>query len=146
MSKKPVPARRPAPLSGTPATIPAGTPIKVQGKPHSKGGIKVRAIDSNGSNVAGYYGHIRRRVGDVFVVVDQLEDTPTGKAEGDKAAPQRVKYTAAEIVDKSSWMVRVDPKTPEKVTTIEEAQKVENERIKMRLGLEPDPIGAGAAG
>lgn len=109
-------------------------------KPRTKGGIKVRAID------VGVYDNVRRRVDDVFIVHDLLDSSPKARKDADEsgedAPKQKVAYTAAEIVESASWMVRVDPKTPEKLTTIEEAQKVENDRIKMRLGIEPNPIGA----
>jgi hypothetical protein len=55
-----------------------------------KGGVKVRATKM------GYYGDIRRRVGDVFIV-----------AEGDPLS--------------DTWMEPVDRKTPEKITTGKEA-------------------------
>jgi hypothetical protein len=131
MSKKPA------------ATKPkAATPAKTVVRPEKpappavvkppKGGIKVTALDVNGSNTAGYYGHVRRRVGDVFVVTD-LIDSKKGT----------VLQTARQIVDKSSWMQEVDPTTPEKVTTIEDIQQ----RVKKmgKAGLDPDPIGARAA-
>jgi len=52
----------------------------------------------------GYYDHCRRRIGDVFLI-------------------------ANERAFSSRWMERVDPRTPEKITTSKEALKQKHDEI-----------------
>lgn len=122
-TKNEAPTRSSADAVGKP---PARLKRRTQG-----GGIKVRAQGDGSSPVVGEYDLKRRRDGDVFVVFDQL-DSKTGK----------VKYTARQIVDASSWMIEVDPSTREHTTTIDEAQALRRQEVLGQKGrVEPDPIG-----
>jgi len=67
-------------------------------------GIKVKATRM------GYYGHLRRRPGDVFELED-IETTKNGK---------RV-VIKAETFFSQNWMVKVEGKTPAKVSTSQQA-------------------------
>jgi hypothetical protein len=84
-------------------------------------GIRVRATQ------LGYYGHTRQRIDDVFTIAGTVN--PAVYPEGHKQAgkPHR---RAGEFTDFSRrWMERVDPSTPEKTTTPNEAIKREHDDI-----------------
>lgn len=73
--------------------------------------FKVRAID------LGYYDHVRRRIGDVFVVASEKDFS-------------------------SRWMVRVGANTPERVTTGRESLRQQHDDVLGGVAL---PQGAAFA-
>jgi hypothetical protein len=76
-------------------------------------GIRVRATQ------LGYYDHTRRRIGDVFTVVNEQAFS-------------------------TRWMERVDPSTPEKITLPNEALKQQHDEIlgaKQRASVEGMHVG-----
>lgn len=86
----------------------AGTPAKPLGSATDR--IKVRATQ------AGYYGHTRRRIGDVFWIDNEQAFS-------------------------TKWMERVDPETPESVTTSNDQIRREHDEIlaSRQAGLQVDP-------
>lgn len=118
MAKK-TPARRATPIVPPIPTVeptrPIGSRREISTLP--KGRFKVRAL------ALGYYDHIRRRIGDVFVLA-----------------------SARDFSDR--WMEQVDASTPERITTgVEELRKQHDEIIAARRpasGMVPDennPLG-----
>lgn len=76
--------------------------------------FKVRAVRD------GYYDHIRRREGDVFVV----NESAFSDAHGDPAVTHR----------RAGWMERVNERTPERVTGSQDAvDRVNNQLREERL-------------
>jgi hypothetical protein len=102
----PVPKQTVAKVAPT-STMPAHDPLIRRGPgPAPKTAIRVRAIQM------GYYGDMRRRVGDVFTITD-------------------------EALFSKRWMERVDPATPETMTTSGEALK----RVHADIRSGKSPLG-----
>lgn len=73
----------------------------------------------------GYYNHLRRREGDVFVlkaIEGHAKDPKTGKV--------TKKTFSAEEQFSPNWMEEVDAKTPTKVTTAKQALREASNDIK----------------
>lgn len=96
-------------------------------------GIKVRATR------VGYYDEKLRRVDDVFVVTDRRNDQGELVMD-DKGQP----LTAERLL--GSWMERVDPETPEQITSHNEVLRQQHDEImaaKTQRGGSDKPTGAG---
>ena len=71
----------------------------------------------------GFYGHLRRRPGDVFT----LRPYKGHRRNGNKLDPVEV---SADQQFSDRWMEKVDKSTPEKVTTSQEALNATSDSIK----------------
>lgn len=113
MAKSAAPAPRPAP-TGTPAPSSASETIRVR------------------ATAVGYYDEERKRIGDVFTLkprtdmftelVTDDQGRPVLAQSAGPGLPTRVTTERAQTITAAQqfspkWMERVDPSTPEKVTT-----------------------------
>lgn len=136
MAKKPAPGR-PTPKPAQQKQVARPAPTSVQGRTPEKqripgtgetrqrgGPIKVRAKQM------GYFDHIRRRVGDVFTI-------PADRHPADH------KTKPGELIHFSSrWMEVVDPRTPERITTPNQALAQQHDEIlEMKYGGKPPQQG-----
>jgi hypothetical protein len=108
-----------------PAKATARPAAKKAATPAKKAAAPVRRIKVRATQM-GYYGEARRREGDVFRLTDPAHFS-------------------------EKWMEYVDPRVPEKTTTVEEALREEHQEIREARerersaapGTEGDPIGDG---
>lgn len=97
--------------------------LTVAQAPTPANALKVRATQT------GYYDHIRRRPGDVFFIDGaRLEEDVTAieHATGERVVTRK-KGTIAAFSDK--WMEIVDPKTPESVSTANDAIRQQHDEL-----------------
>jgi len=131
-------------------TAPAARPAAPapEKKAHTaSAGIRVRALE------LGYYDDQRRRIGDVFTLHDRegtfteiardKNGDPKLDKQGYPVTKEVKKVLTAESQFSEKWMERVDPTTPEKVTTPSEALKQKHdEQMAARHSGGGTPTGA----
>jgi hypothetical protein len=114
----------------------------------SAGGIRVEAVN------VGYYGHERKRVGDVFTIasMDEFSD-----ADHDRFVEEEVTGDYGRVVGSATakirtrrrrlqrgWMRLVDPQTPERTTTPNQAIAQQHDEILRQRMVEQNPGAVGS--
>jgi len=93
-----------APAKARNARAPKAAPAGPRGPATPASAPRTRGIRVRATQL-GYYDHVRRRPGDVFTIRSEQEFA-------------------------SVWMEKVDPRTPERVTTAANALREEHERLR----------------
>lgn len=148
MAPKPTP---PPAVPARPTVAPAnaragqGQPQAQTARPSSANRIKVRATK------VGYYDNARRRIDDVFTIDGTIDERETLEVNTDPPTTKRNPNYGQPLEFSAKWMERVDPSTPEKITTGREALRQHHDetlgaRVARPAGSSSSETPTGSAG
>jgi len=117
--------------------------------------MKVTVKQGQTDNFMGFYGHARRRPGDVFTIPDQPRRLPFPKEQRDIERGGEAAEVYAQIKDDAgkipadfsfAWMEPVSIKVPESVSTAQQALDRRSEQIKNEKAAQRQVDGGGSGG